>query len=419
MKGRRQQGDPLVLGPVDPGGRRGSRLKPISMTTAPVTAGGRIRWISWAPAKCTSTPTAARTRPPTRIAPVTYRRVVALVERADRRDRRPRTTRSCRGTHWAPGSARSAGTGWCRSPRTGWRGWGRAPSPGGRRRWRRTWRPRAGHRARSSCPTDRRCIGSTGLPRCGIDYFPLEHRHVQASRFRRGGFPRSHKLVRSISHPHWRHLPKERRRSLTSSRAGRGRCLPCVAWACLSPSTPGRAGSVRTERLLLRAPEARDREEFLDLGSDPVVNHHLGGGQDRATLEATLPAVPADRPAQYVMERDGRFLGWIGLSRREADRPGGSSVEGHGPDGVLEFSSSSPVHCVGSRVRRRGVRGAPRHGPTTVSASPSCCARRSATRGRGRLAERLGFTEVERFEEFGAAQWFGVRLPGWALAHSR
>ena len=26
-----------------------------------------------------------------------------------------------------------------------------------------------------------------------------------------------------------------------------------------------------------------------------------------------------------------------------------------------------------------------------------------------RLAAKLGFTEVERFEEFGAEQWFGVR----------
>ncbi len=42
------------------------------MTTAPVTAGGRIRWIRSAPAKWISTPTAASTRPPTRIAPVTY-----------------------------------------------------------------------------------------------------------------------------------------------------------------------------------------------------------------------------------------------------------------------------------------------------------------------------------------------------------
>jgi len=49
----------------------GARLKPISMTTAPVTAGGRILWISSAPAKWISTPTAASVSPPTRIAPVT------------------------------------------------------------------------------------------------------------------------------------------------------------------------------------------------------------------------------------------------------------------------------------------------------------------------------------------------------------
>ncbi len=28
-----------------------------------------------------------------------------------------------------------------------------------------------------------------------------------------------------------------------------------------------------------------------------------------------------------------------------------------------------------------------------------------------RLAAKLGFTEVERFEEFGAEQWFGVWCP--------
>ena len=31
--------------------------------------------------------------------------------------------------------------------------------------------------------------------------------------------------------------------------------------------------------------------------------------------------------------------------------------------------------------------------------------------GSVRLAERLGFEEVSRFEEFGADQWFGVRPP--------
>ena len=49
----------------------GARLKPMSMTTAPVTAGGRMRWITPAPTMWTSRPTRASTAPETRIAPVT------------------------------------------------------------------------------------------------------------------------------------------------------------------------------------------------------------------------------------------------------------------------------------------------------------------------------------------------------------
>ena len=49
----------------------GARLKPISMTTAPVTAGGRMRWIQCAPAKWTMMPTIASAMPPIMIAPVT------------------------------------------------------------------------------------------------------------------------------------------------------------------------------------------------------------------------------------------------------------------------------------------------------------------------------------------------------------
>ena len=54
-------------------------------------------------------------------------------------------------------------------------------------------------------------VGRNRLTRSGIDHVPLEHRHALASRFRRGVYPRIHKLVRHITHPHWRDLPKERR----------------------------------------------------------------------------------------------------------------------------------------------------------------------------------------------------------------
>ena len=164
---------------------------------------------------------------------------------------------------------------------------------------------------------------------------------------------------------------------------------------------------IRTERLLLRPPEARDREEFLDLGSDDEVNRHLGGGQDRAVLEARIGEVPADRPGQFVMEHEGRFVGCVGLGRRDPERPavtlGGSAA--------LELSYVLPVDAWG-------------HGYATEAATavlawadaalgePGVLFTQTANTRSVALAGRLGFVELERFEEFGAEQWFGVRQPG-------
>lgn len=161
---------------------------------------------------------------------------------------------------------------------------------------------------------------------------------------------------------------------------------------------------IRTERLVLRAPGARDREEFLNLGSDDEVNRHLGGGRDRDELEAELPEVPADRPAQFVMEHQGRFVGWMGFSRREADRPGRSV------DADLELSYVMPAHAWGhGYATEAGVAilgwADERFGEPVVLCTQTANVRSLS------LAHRLGFTELERFEEFGAEQWFGVRHP--------
>lgn len=163
---------------------------------------------------------------------------------------------------------------------------------------------------------------------------------------------------------------------------------------------------IRTRRLLLRAPEARDREEFIDLGSDDEVNRHLGGGQDRAELEEKIPAVPANRPAQFVMVHEGRFVGWMGLSRREPERPGRVAADGRD----LELSYVTPVAAWGHGYAAEA-------GATILDwadarlGEPVVLCTQIANLASLRLAERLGFTELERFEEFGAQQWFGVRQP--------
>ena len=164
---------------------------------------------------------------------------------------------------------------------------------------------------------------------------------------------------------------------------------------------------IRTARLVLRAPEARDREAFLDLGTDDEVNRHLGGGRDRAELDAELPAVPADRPGQFVVEHDGAFVGWVGLGRRDPARPGRAEADG----ADLELSYVTPVSAWGHGYATEAATAVLAWADEVLGEPVVLCTQGANARSLA-LAERLGFTEVARFEEFGAEQWFGVRQPG-------
>ena len=164
---------------------------------------------------------------------------------------------------------------------------------------------------------------------------------------------------------------------------------------------------IRTERLLLRAPEARDRDDFLALGSDPEVNRHTGGPRDRATLEQQLPEVPADRAGQFVMEHDSRFVGWVGLSRREVGRPGREVSDGP----PLELGYVLPTSAWGLGYASEAGAAVLDWADASFGEPVVLCTQ-TANVASLRLAGRLGFTELDRFEEFGAEQWFGVRSPG-------
>ncbi|HEV8555778.1 MAG TPA: GNAT family N-acetyltransferase [Actinophytocola sp.] len=86
-----------------------------------------------------------------------------------------------------------------------------------------------------------------------------------------------------------------------------------VAW----PPAP-----IRTERLVLRAPEARDRAAFIELFASPEVGTYLGGPRPRDELERTVPEVPGRRPGLFVVDLDEAMIGMITLDRRDAERPG-------------------------------------------------------------------------------------------------
>ena len=89
----------------------------------------------------------------------------------------------------------------------------------------------------------------------------------------------------------------------------------CVA--DLEPVAP-----IRTERLVLRGPEAQDRAAVIELFASPEVGTYIGGSRPRDELERTVPEVPRRRPGLFVVDLDGAMIGIVTLDRRDADRPG-------------------------------------------------------------------------------------------------
>src|SRR5262245_52053239 len=168
-----------------------------------------------------------------------------------------------------------------------------------------------------------------------------------------------------------------------------------VAW----PPDP-----IRTERLVLREPEARDRAAVIELFASPEVGTYIGGPRPRDELERAVPEVPRRRPGHFVVDLDGAMIGMVTLDRRDAERPG------H----VLPDAGEAELgYLFLPEAWRCG------HGAEACAAAldwfagalpnePVVLCTQTANDRSMRLAAKLGFTELERFEEYGAEQWFGV-----------
>src|SRR6201996_6768158 len=72
---------------------------------------------------------------------------------------------------------------------------------------------------------------------------------------------------------------------------------------------------IRTERLVLREPEARDRAAFIELLASPDVHTYLGGPRPRDELEREMPGAPERRPGHFIVDLDGAMIGQILLRR--------------------------------------------------------------------------------------------------------
>jgi RimJ/RimL family protein N-acetyltransferase len=166
-----------------------------------------------------------------------------------------------------------------------------------------------------------------------------------------------------------------------------------VAW----PPEP-----IRTERLVLRPPEERDRAAFIELLASPEVGTYLGGPRPRDQLEREMPGVPEASPGLFVVDLDGAMIGQVILSR----------ATGHGPAaaaGKAELGYLFLPRAWGLGYAAEACAAALDWLAGELPGEPVALFTQTANARSMRLAAKLGFTEVERYEAYGAEQWFGLR----------
>ncbi|KJS59942.1 GNAT family N-acetyltransferase [Streptomyces rubellomurinus] len=161
---------------------------------------------------------------------------------------------------------------------------------------------------------------------------------------------------------------------------------------------------ITTGRLVLREPETRDRTAFIELLASPEVHTYLGGAQARDELEREMPEVPERWPGSFVVELEGSMIGQILLRRSPGDRR--RAVAGKVSLGYLFLPRAwgfgyATEACVAALDWLAGA----------LPGEPVVLATQSANAASMRLAAKLGFTEVERFEAWEAEQWLGLRSP--------
>ncbi|WP_331743063.1 GNAT family N-acetyltransferase [Kitasatospora sp. NBC_01300] len=161
---------------------------------------------------------------------------------------------------------------------------------------------------------------------------------------------------------------------------------------------------VRTGRLVLRESEVRDRAAFIELLASPEVHAYLGGPRPRDELEREMSGAPERWPGSFVVELDGAMIGQILLRRATGHRRPAAA-------GKVDLGYLFLPRAWGFGYAAEACTAALDWLVDALPGEPVVLTTQSANVGSMRLAAKLGFTEVERFEAWGAEQWLGMRSP--------
>jgi RimJ/RimL family protein N-acetyltransferase len=135
------------------------------------------------------------------------------------------------------------------------------------------------------------------------------------------------------------------------------------------------------------------------------VNAYLGGPRPRDELERETPGAPARCPGLFAVDLGGAMIGQVILRR----------VAGYGPPaaaGKAELGYLFLPQAGGFGYAAEACAAALGWLDSALPREPVVLFTQTANARSMRLAARLGFTEVGRYEAWGAEQWFGLRPPG-------
>lgn len=161
---------------------------------------------------------------------------------------------------------------------------------------------------------------------------------------------------------------------------------------------------IRTDRLVLRAAEARDRDAFVALYASPEVHLYLGGPRPHDELEREMPEVPGEGAGSFVVDLGGTMIGQVLLRRATGHRR--PAAAGRADLGYLFLP-----HVWGRGYAAEACAAALAWLDGVLPGEPVVLTTQTANTASLRLAARLGFTEVERFRAWDAEQWLGLRPP--------
>lgn len=126
---------------------------------------------------------------------------------------------------------------------------------------------------------------------------------------------------------------------------------------------------------------------------------HLGGPVSRERAEKGIAAPYGETPGSFVVREktSGVFVGTIEVDRRDSSRPGHVSPSG----GELEVSYALLPDYWGKGYAQEAVRSVLAWAAVVLPDTRVIAVTQTANKRSVAMLQRLGFSQVERFEEFG------------------